>query len=77
MGPPSMEWRWFVTDLNELKFSPGYKGYGGVWNFKGHEVSDDHVYLTEKAAIKAAKDRLKETIANCKRQLEALNKRGK
>lgn len=76
-GPPTTEWRWFVTDTHEVMFASGYKGYGGTWNFKGHEVSEGSVYMEEAMAIKAAKDRLKKIIASYKSQLDKLNKRTK
>lgn len=72
------EWRWLVTDYHDVAFALGHKNTNGDWYFKAphYVIPADHIFMSEKEAVKFAKTNLKKIIASYKERLSKLNKRG-
>lgn len=72
------EWRWLVTDYHEIAFALGHMNLNGDWYFKApyYVIPASNIFLTEKEAVKFAKDSLKKIIAIYKDRLDKIKKRG-
>lgn len=70
---------WIVTDAQEVDFTEGAKceSPDAYWYFPRYGVSihQDELHENEKAAVKAAKERVKKFITFYKEKLARLNKR--